>query len=277
MKILRIIVGVTLMTAAGAALADGVQTRASAPVVYAMPFSWTGFYVGVDSGYEWKRLRGSDFTVHSPTTVLARTDGSSDPVHQKIGGALGSGHFGYNHQFGHAVLGTEMSFEAGNVRGTRDCLAQRAPSTATIQLSTDKVVCRAREPWQAHWTNKLGYAFGQEGRLLLHVTGGFALTEVKIDRQRTVNTAAGTLLADDWSGKSDHVGVVLGGGAQYALWHNVSVGAEYLHSEFASADYVTTNSRQVLGVGTSQYSSNATQSLSKDEVRFVVQFHFGAN
>ena len=74
--------------------------------IYVAPFSWTGFYVGINGGYGWGKSNqtgnGPDFSI-SPKGWLA-------------GGTLG-----YNLQTGAWVWGLETDLDWSNSKGTLRC------------------------------------------------------------------------------------------------------------------------------------------------------------
>jgi outer membrane immunogenic protein len=90
-KILAISVA-TATAAAGAAVAADLP-RGPAPYYYPPPavYNWTGFYAGLNLGYEWGKV----------------TNSSIDPS-----GIAGGGQIGYNWQIGQFVFGAEADFQA---------------------------------------------------------------------------------------------------------------------------------------------------------------------
>src|SRR5262249_1605921 len=153
-------------------------------------------------------------------------------------------------QFRNVVVGTELSATWGNSDGTssgtgldgRGCF--RANAVRALQATeTVSRSCNVDQDWSVQWLTKLGVAYGQ---FLVYATGGVAVTKLDMDRhihfERTVaNQNGGAGIADfRWSGDSTHVGVVFGGGLQYAITENLSLGVEYLRTEYASADMHTT-------------------------------------
>jgi outer membrane immunogenic protein len=279
----RALVGaVALAALSSTALADGYATRGA---VYVDQFSWTGLYVGLHTGWERKRIEGSDFTSFDGQDFLL-TDGFSTaaPTKQRIEGWIGGGQIGYNHQFGHIVVGTELSGTFGRVEGTSNCFRAGAPvgttSTGGEFPTTDTVVkgCRAEQNWSVQWLNKLGRAFGDQGRLLGYVTGGIAVTELKINRNASDTFTDGDFTSIEsakWSGRHTYAGVVLGGGLQYAFTNNVSLGVEYLHTVYADADTLTRGSSTCNTECTDgPLSSNAVQNIQSDTIRAVLNFKF---
>ena len=85
--------------------------------------------------------------------------------------------------------------------------------------------------------------------------------------------------ADNWSGSAVHAGVVGGAGLQYAITNNVSFGVEYLHTQYGSADSLTsgtTTFTQCFGAACTSASAHlhatSTNTLDTDTVRAVLNF-----
>src|SRR5665213_4299792 len=70
------------------------------------PFSWTGFYAGINGGYGWGRSSWSDPTL-----------GAGSGTFNTSGGLLG-GQLGYNWQTGPIVLGVETDADWTNIKGS---------------------------------------------------------------------------------------------------------------------------------------------------------------
>src|SRR5471032_2481001 len=102
MKRIALIFGAGLFAIATAAPAVSADLPRKAPVYYA-PFSWTGFYVGLNGGYGFGK---SDWT--SPVTA-----GSAKPK-----GALAGLTLGYNLQTGAWVWGAEGDFDLSWIKGS---------------------------------------------------------------------------------------------------------------------------------------------------------------
>lgn len=275
-----------------AAYADGIPQGYSPSY---QPFSWTGLYIGAHAGWEQKDIEGSDFVGGNYVPANDPFFFGFAPDSQEIEGWLGGGQFGYNHQFDRVVVGTELSGSWGDVDGNGNCFpgfqlgTPRDPTSSVSQT----VNCNAKQDWTVQWLNKLGYAFGGEGRLLAYVTGGIAASELSINRSFT-QTITQTRGADtsvttqevNWSGSQTFIGVVLGGGLQYAITDHISFGVEYLHAEYASGDITISGSDRNTscfnGVcepgrgGTQNFVGNVTDQFDTDTVRGVLNFKFGS-
>lgn len=200
-----------LSTGASAWAADLGPYRSlkDAPVVPLVPvFSWTGFYIGAQAGYEWGSAEHAFEVAGVPVVGLPR--GDSDPQ-----GFIGGGHVGYNWQTGKVVFGIEADFEGGNVDGSFFRNDGIGTSTAKSSLN-----------WQGSVRGRLGYAVD---RTLVYFTAGWAFADFDF---------RGDDLPPACCGFSDTLnGWTVGGGLEHALamMPNVSVRAEYRYTDFGDA------------------------------------------
>ena len=140
-----------VVTMMGAANAADIQRRQAMPAkapVYVVPYSWTGFYVGVNGG------GGFGHSTWSGAT------GSSG--FNTSGGLIG-GTIGYNYQMGQTVVGLEGDLDWSNIRG----------STTALPCTTS---CETRNSWLGSARGRIGYAFD---RFMPFVTGGAAFGDIK--------------------------------------------------------------------------------------------------
>jgi outer membrane immunogenic protein len=158
-----------------------------APAYVEPPFSWSGFYIGVNGGGGW----GSSWS-----------DLTSDHTHTS--GGLAGGTIGYNAQFGSFVLGLEGDMDWSNVSGTSNSVG--CPG------------CSVQDNWLGTFRGRAGYAFG---RFLPYVTGGLAVGDVNasapgfagMDSTQTGWTAGAGVeyaVTNNWSAKVEYLHVDLG-------------------------------------------------------------------
>ena len=133
-----------LLAASTAMAADAVYETPVAPVADVAPaFSWTGFNIGIQGGYNW---------ANQDVSLLGAT-GSAD-----VDGGLLGGFVGYNHELGNNwVVGLEADFEKNWADDTADL-----GGIATVDYGLD---------WQGSIRGRVGYAFD---RALVYGTAGWA-------------------------------------------------------------------------------------------------------
>jgi outer membrane immunogenic protein len=218
-----------------AAKAADLPRPAPAPVYTkapsAVPYSWTGFYVGADVGGAWKTQNVT--TPSSPATQgnQSATNGSLNAT-----SVLGGVYAGYNFQFAPTwVAGVEADFNWTGLKksGTSpDLFADGSvvPSPlAGNSFSSD-------QKWLATARARIGYLVTPN--VLAYATGGAAWTRtnyVGID-------AIGGGCPDCFvaSPSTTQTGYAAGGGLEWAVDRNWLIRGEYLFYHFPSATATAT-------------------------------------
>ncbi len=164
-------------------LARASAMPVKAPVTAAPPaFSWTGFYIGGNTGYAW----GSG-------------SGATESYGIQTDGWFAGGQVGYNYQFQNNVLvGLETDIQGGDMTGGGNGLTSKLDYFGTV---------RAR----------LGYAFD---RVLPYVTGGMAygrntINAYGLDSSNThVGWTAGAgleyAMTNNWTARAEYLYTDLG-------------------------------------------------------------------
>ena len=186
-----------ISTASAADLARPVYTKAPpAPVL----FSWTGFYIGGNVGGKWLANTNDTLTV-AGTTFTFGPDNSS---------WIAGGQVGYNWQApGSAwVFGVEGDIDAQDFSRSVVLATTVGPLLAGDTFSVES-------KWQASLRGRIGYAVD---RVLFYGTGGVAFTQIKAS---ATLVGVGTVTDDN-----TRVGATVGGGIEWAVWNNISLGVE---------------------------------------------------
>jgi outer membrane immunogenic protein len=200
---LRVVAG-ALALAALSAPAFAAESSADMPTKAEFAARWSGLYVGGQIGALW-----SDETRDTiePLTEVFSHSGS---------GWLGGAHVGYDYQFAPSLLiGVEGAFS-----GTS--LSKNSPSVVFPPSGYETDV-----DWLATLTGRLGYV---SGSWLVYARGGYAATSVNF---------IGTTPGDSVSVGGTRNGWTLGGGVEYMLNRNFSVGVEYNHYDFGTKHYLS--------------------------------------
>jgi outer membrane immunogenic protein len=179
-------------------------------------FTWTGFYVGVHGGWGW---------AHWDAGPGAVTGGTADGDGWLLGLQAG-----YNYQMGSIVLGIEGEIALADVKITEPLFA------GSITLKND---------FYGLVTGRLGYAFD---RFLVFGKAGVAFTRDKWDGNDGLGGTA--------TGEFSRVGLALGAGAEYALWNNISVKAEYNFLTFGERTERLTTTGGLVAVGAASVSED---------------------
>lgn len=186
-------------------MAADLPSTKGAPIYTPPPpvFSWTGFYIGAQAGYEWGRTHAdtyADFIGGGPIF----TQGHSDQ------GVVGGIHLGYNWQVSQFVLGFEGDVNGSGYSGSNTLLG-------------GFVHTHSRIPVDGSIRGRVGFAWN---RALIYATGGAAFAS--IDESSTITIGPG---ATD-SGTFQRIGWTVGGGVEYAIDDNWSLRAEYRYTDY---------------------------------------------
>lgn len=188
-----VVAGVALASVSGAQAADMPRRVYKAPAyVQPIPFSWAGFYAGVNAGWGWSRGNGTATVGGVPQTY----SGSGD-------GFIGGGQIGYNFQSSNFVYGVEADFQGAGGSGT----VTGATFTGTAKTSYFGTI-----------RGRLGYAFD---RSMVYATGGGLYGKGRLEGT-DVGTGAFSNTATYWSW-------TVGAGYEAMLWDRWSAKVEYLY------------------------------------------------
>jgi outer membrane immunogenic protein len=205
---------------AGSAFAADLPNTKGPPVFAPPPppvFTWTGFYVGGQVGYEWGRTVGDLYT--DPGVYIEHLPGYD------ASGIVGGLHAGYNYQISQFVLGIEGDVEGSSYNGTGADPGGIAPFTSYT----------TRIPVQGSIRGRVGFAWD---RVLFYATGGAEFADIR----NTYTTpglppVVGIAFLPGFppgydSFSSGRVGWTVGGGVEYAFDPNWSIRAEYRYTDF---------------------------------------------
>ncbi|HET7849909.1 MAG TPA: outer membrane protein [Pseudolabrys sp.] len=163
---------------------------------YVAPYTWTGFYIGINGGGGFGRSSFSD------PFASDRFD---------VSGGLVGGTVGYNWQTGPLVLGLEGDIDWSGIRGDGLC----GPAALS---------CETRNDWLGTVRGRIGYAANM---FMPYITGGLAVGNIKTsiagigstDQTNagwTIGAGLETKIAGPWSAKIEYLFVDLGNGDSIA-------------------------------------------------------------
>jgi outer membrane immunogenic protein len=223
-------VGAIALTGSAAFAAD-LPSRAPPPVYLPPPpiFTWTGFYIGGQVGGAWG-TGGSSFTAFDPVTdtFVDRSFGSGNPS-----GVIGGGHLGYDYQIptwnwfssSGVVIGVEGSVDGSSLSKTT------VVTLPGVFLGSSTLAAQTRADIQGSIRGRLGIAWD---RVLIYATGGVAFGSINTDFELSGVDEAGVPVFASTSRSNSRTGWTVGGGIEYALTNNWSIGAEYRFTDFGS-------------------------------------------
>ncbi|MFZ3328878.1 MAG: outer membrane beta-barrel protein [Methylocella sp.] len=229
-KFLLASVGAIALTGSAAFAAD-LPSRAPPPVYLPPPpiFTWTGFFIGGQVGGAWG-TGGSSFTAFDAVTgrFVDASFGGGNPS-----GVIGGGHLGFDYQIptwnwfssSGVVIGVEGSVDGSSLSKT---------TTVTLPgifLTSGTATANASADVQGSIRGRLGIAWD---RVLVYATGGVAFGGINSNIEVSGVDAAGVPFFGQRNRSNDRTGFTVGGGIEYALTPNWSVGAEYRYTDFGT-------------------------------------------
>ena len=219
--------GGALLSAGGGALAADMPVKAVAPA--AQVYSWTGCYLGAQVGaaqsnatWKYNGLNPYNASLPTPPTgTLVVPEERFTQWKMLIGGQVGC-----NWQVnGPWVVGVEAAWNAKAMNVSRDNNFPEFtgfPHIVTTEISSI-----------ASLTGRVGYAVTPDW--LYYVKGGVAFA--KIETAGNV-TPAGFFDFEMWNDSKWHAGWTVGGGVEYRLFRNVTIGGEYNYYRFGDKDHL---------------------------------------
>ena len=218
--------------------ANAADMPTKAPIVkapVAVPFTWTGFYIGGHAGYGWSN--DTDILSTDPTA-----SGPFAPISMGTSGknAVAGIHAGYNWQFAPSwLIGIEGDWSWAGIKESDN----RAPvfsAGGTPCFNGPPSLCSANSSVKINSLSslrgRLGYA---TPNWLLYATGGIAWADMHFtgDVICPVPNCIGPGEHAPVDFSKTRTGWVLGGGVDYRPWaNNWIIGVEYLNYHFKGDD-----------------------------------------
>ena len=253
-------VAVAALTAVGtmAAQAADLPTRkeAPAPIFVPPPFTWTGFYIGVNAGGIWPS-GGRDASLFDPG--FAGIDGGfinagfPGGLGSQSAGFIGGGQAGYNWQTGAFVLGVETDFDGSTLSKSFNNVGGpfAGPAATASGLNGDFLTVNGKNSltWLGTTRARLGFVATPDNRLMIYATGGVAYGGGN-SQFSAFDATTGSFFSGNPS--SPRVGWTIGGGVEYAITNNITIKGEYLYADLGSTKF--TRPRTALRLLTSRAS-----------------------
>jgi outer membrane immunogenic protein len=244
-----------LLASAGAVALSGAalaaEPAAAPPPPPYVPLPWTGFYVGLNAGYEWSNSVSVDSTgaplFSDPTgayqTALVGVGTASLPV--KNNGFIGGGQVGYNFEFpNHTVASLEGDVQG--LAGTNSTVTRASfiPVPGIADSYTTALTASNKLDFLATIRGRYGYLFTPT--LLVYGTGGVAAGSTSTSAAFLATERLGLPAVFGSSNLSTTtVGWTAGGGVEWMFLPNWTFKVEYLYYQLAkttsSFGYLTQN------------------------------------
>jgi outer membrane immunogenic protein len=261
-KILLASVATLATVSAFSAFAADLPSRKAAPVYAPPPPMWTGFYAGLNAGYNFGTNNNSGAALSGLGGATAYEAGKqlnnntgyiaglamSGLSNMTQSGFIGGGQVGYNYQYGtNLVIGIEADIQGAGIRGSgRTAGAAIGPAFKSdytyYPQSSGSTTVNAGVDWLGTVRGRIGYLVTPT--MLLYGTGGLAYGGVHANVSSYANMthiylSKGTTRDDAYSfrqtfaGNSNQsqtlVGWTAGGGVEWMFMPNLSLKAEALY------------------------------------------------
>ena len=249
-----------LMSAAFAGLstatmaADLPNMKGPAPFIPAAPiFTWTGFYVGLNAGYNWSDNNSINSvgtaTFASPAFLAGSTAVANglaivgtNTVSGKQQGFIGGAQLGYNWQFNSIVLGIETDLMGLGNSSKNTALARVTPVPGFGETYTSVFGASKKTEWLGTLRGRIGFLATPS--FLLYATGGLAYGGIKVSHSVSAQESLGPAVYPPVnvtaSTSKTAVGWALGAGADWKVTQSWSVRAEYLYYDLGKASVTST-------------------------------------
>jgi len=238
----------------GAAFAADLHAPPPPPPPY-VPLPWTGFYVGLNAGYEWS----NNVSVNSSgSSLIADPVGDATGAYEsalvgvgtanlpvKNNGFIGGGQIGYNFQFANnTVASAEADIEGIAGASSTVTRATFTPVPGFADSYTTAVGVSNKLDYFGTLRGRYGYLFTPS--LLVYGTGGFAWGGTSTSAGFVASDALGLPTVFGSSRLSTtSVGWTAGGGLEWMFAPNWTAKVEYLYYELSkqtsSFGYLTQN------------------------------------
>jgi len=210
----KLILGCVALAAmiSGSAMAADMPVKAAynpPPAVAA--YDWSGFYLGAHLGYDWENFNGD--SIHTDTGALGSI--FSKRFTNVFAGFQG----GYNYVVASNIL---LGVEADVSRNNAGAWGLGVNDGSFGQGVLD---------WSGTVRGRLGYAVNN---WLFYGTGGFAWSEVNLTRVQISAFNPGAPPATVETASATRTGWTAGAGIEVGVLSNLTVRAEYRHTEYDS-------------------------------------------
>ncbi len=271
-------------------IASAADLPVKAPAFMPPPppvLSWSGWYVGVNAGYNWST--GSVDTTTTPVSTIGGLNGNigaavaaqgTGSVSPKDDGFIGGGQIGYNWNLGGFVAGIEADIQGLSNQNTEETITNvgTVPGAATTIASTGTITSSKKVDWLGTLRGRVGVLASTP--LLIYATGGLAYGKVSSSTNITetlgfIDTPAPFGTSGSFS--DTRAGWTVGAGFEWMFAPQWSVKAEYLYYDLGTETYSLGNINQFGLNGALLETVSASQSsvrFNGNIARAGVNFHF---
>lgn len=199
------------------------------------PFTWTGFYVGINGGYSWNNV--------------STNDNVGDTASFNANGGIVGGTIGFNYQWNWFVAGFEGDVDWSGMKFSQTAFdsSSLGTSVATVTYKNDVL---------STFAARFGVA---ADHTLFYAKAGGAWTQEEIDLSGT-DPLLGTVSG---SNKFSRLGWMAGAGIEYAITNNLTAKVEYNYINFGSENETLNATFSAFGPATASITSKPTMNVVK--------------
>ena len=221
----------TVATAVAAQAAD-LPTRkaAPAPIFVPPPFTWTGFYVGLNAGGVWG-TGNTEVNAFFPASSIYYANYNNNSLGTGASGFIGGGQVGYNWQSGAAVFGVEADFDGTSMSRSRSIVGTSFTNSFGVLPDYFTTNASQRMDWLGTVRGRVGFVATPDNRLMFYGTGGLAYGG---GSAHASVYDFDNLVGYYGSQSQTRVGWTVGAGVEYAITNNITIKGEYLYYNLGS-------------------------------------------
>ena len=244
-----------------------------APIV--VPYSWTGWYAGVNVGYSWgKSNTDVAFATYPGGVPIVPPAGSITSASGKLNGAIAGLQGGYNWQNGQWVTGIEADIQWSGQKGSSDFLCGAPPLGAgACVVSTflpagvagTTLSLNQKLQWFGTLRGRLGTTITPTA--LLYVTGGPAVGGIKTDSTLSGLNLGGIVVTSTGSNTTTKTGWTVGAGLEGVISGKWTGKIEYLYVDYGTVSGNVVNTAAFIQAN---YSSRITDHV----LRVGLNYHY---
>jgi outer membrane immunogenic protein len=258
-------------------IAAPLSTAFAADIAVPLPepvaaFNWTGWYVGGNFGFGYGTNTGNGYSSFvdpgAPTGLggVAAFFAAGGNVLPGVNpqGVIGGGQIGYDWQVSPLwVLGIVADVQASGMKASGYGTASIGAFTSITESNSAQV------DWFGTVRGKVGFA---ASNLLVYGTGGLAYGGVKANTTFNDPSSGGGPSVFAGSSSLTNTGWAAGGGVEYALSRNWTIGTEYLYVDLGT---ISTTDTIVSGPKPWANTFTSTSKFSDNIVRVFIDYKFG--
>jgi outer membrane immunogenic protein len=219
MKKLALVAGaVALVGMSSVATADGNRRG---PAYSPVGYSWSGIYFGGHVGGGW----GDSDITETLSIAVGGVPLITATQNHDTSGWLAGVQLGAMKQFGNFVIGAELSLSGADINGSGNDYFGITTLTGGVVGST----CESTVNWMATGLARAGLAWD---RVLVYGTVGYAIAGV--DHSVRIDIPVGPGVQLNWAQQDVAHGIAFGGGVEFAVSRDVTLGVQYLRANLES-------------------------------------------